>query len=96
MRGSTSSIDRRHLTRRRPAEAYRVVSPNYFSTMGIQLVRGRFPTPDDRADRAPALVVNQALAKKYWPNEDPIGKQIRLGAPGNYLNAAVADRGHRR
>ena len=69
-----------------PAEAYRVVSPEYFSTMGIPLVRGRFPTADDRLDHAPAVVVNQALAKRYWPNEDPIGKQVRLGAPENYLN----------
>jgi len=71
-----------------PAEAYRVVSPNYFATVGIHLVRGRFPTLDDRVDRGPAVVVNQALAKKYWPGEDPIGKQIMLGAPGNYLNPA--------
>jgi len=71
-----------------PAEAYRVVSPNYFATAGIHLVRGRFPTLDDRVDRGPAVVVNQALAKKYWPGEDPIGKQIMLGAPGNYLNPA--------
>jgi predicted permease len=69
-----------------PAEAYRVVAPEYFATMGIRLVRGRFPTPDDRADHTPAVVVNEALAKRYWPNEDAIGKQIRLGAPGNYLN----------
>jgi predicted permease len=68
-----------------PGEAYRVVAPNYFSTAGMRLVRGRFPTPDDRADHASAVVVNEALAKKYWPNEDPIGKQIVLGAPGNYL-----------
>jgi len=71
-----------------PAEAYRVVSPNYFATAGIRLMRGRFPTPDDRVDHGPAVVVNQALAKKYWPDEDPIGKQIMLGAPGNYLNPA--------
>jgi predicted permease len=69
-----------------PAEAYRVVAPDYFSTAGIRLVRGRFPTLDDRVDHAPAVVVNEALARKYWPDEDPIGKQIRLGAPGNYLN----------
>jgi putative ABC transport system permease protein len=68
-----------------PAEAYRVITPDYFSTVGIRLVRGRYPTADDRADRASAVVVNEALAKKYWPTEDPIGKQIRLGAPGNYL-----------
>ena len=68
-----------------PAEAYRVVSPEYFSTMGIRLVRGRFPSADDRLERAPGVVVNEALARQYWPNEDPIGKRIRLGAPGNYL-----------
>jgi predicted permease len=68
-----------------PAEAYRVVTPDYFSTMGIRLLRGRLPTPDDRADHTPAVVVNEALAKRYWPNEDPIGKQVQLGAPGNYL-----------
>ena len=69
-----------------PAEAYRVVSPEYFQTMGIRLVRGRFPNADDRADRFSGVVINEALAKQYWPNEDPVGKQIRLGAPGNYLN----------
>ena len=68
-----------------PAEAYRVVTPDYFTTIGVRLVRGRFPTSDDRADRASAVVVNEALARKYWPTEDAIGKQIRLGAPGNYL-----------
>ena len=69
-----------------PAEAYRVISPDYFQTMGIRLVRGRMPNADDRADRVSAVVVNEALAKRYWPNEDPIGKQVQLGAPGNYLN----------
>jgi hypothetical protein len=68
-----------------PAEAYRVVTPDYFPTMGIRLLRGRLPTPDDRVDHTPAVVVNEALAKRYWPNEDPIGKQVQLGAPGNYL-----------
>ncbi|HUQ82353.1 MAG TPA: ABC transporter permease [Gemmatimonadaceae bacterium] len=69
-----------------PAEAYRVIAPDYFSTMGIRLVRGRFPTLDDRVDHGPAVIVNAALAKKYWPNDNPIGKQVQLGAPGNYLN----------
>jgi predicted permease len=68
-----------------PAEAYRVVSPDYFSTIGVRLVRGRLPTADDRADRVSAVVVNEALAKRYWPNENAVGKQIVLGAPGNYL-----------
>ena len=67
-----------------PGEAYRVVAPDYFATIGVRLVAGRFPTLDDRVER-PAVVINQALAKRYWPNENPIGKQIMLGAPGNYL-----------
>ena len=73
-----------------PAEAYRVIAPDYFATMGIRLVRGWYPTPDDRLERAPAVVINAALAKRYWPNEDAIGKQIQLGAPGNYLNPPSA------
>ena len=69
-----------------PAEPYRVMSPEYFQTMGIRLVRGRYPNADDRADKFSGVVVNEALAKHYWPNEEALGKQIRLGAPGNYLN----------
>jgi hypothetical protein len=78
-----------------PAEAYRVITPDYFSTVGIRLVRGRFPTSDDRADRASAVVVNEALAKKYWPTEDPIGKQIQARGTGQLSDAAVHHRWHR-
>jgi predicted permease len=63
---------------------YRVVSPDYFATVGIQLKRGRlFDTRDDRT--APAIVINEALARRYYPNEDPIGKPVYLGAPDNRL-----------
>ena len=68
-----------------PGEAYRVVSPDYFATMGIPLLRGRQLTNDDRRDRNPSVVVNDALARKYWPGADPIGKEIYLGAPDNFL-----------
>ena len=68
-----------------PAEAYRVISPEYFSTVGIPLVRGRFPTRDDRLDGQRSVVINQALARRYWPDADPIGKEIYLGAPDNRL-----------
>jgi putative ABC transport system permease protein len=54
------------------------VSPDYFSTLGIKIVRGRgFSERDD--ERAPAVVViSETMAAKYWPGEDPIGKRVKL------------------
>jgi putative ABC transport system permease protein len=66
------------------AEAYRVVTPSYFATIGIPLKHGRLLRDDDRADR-PAVVINESLASHYYPHEDPIGKPIYLGAPDNRL-----------
>jgi predicted lysophospholipase L1 biosynthesis ABC-type transport system permease subunit len=43
------------------------------------------PTRDDRLDNHPSVVINEALAKRYWPNGDPIGEDIYLGAPDNRL-----------
>lgn len=56
------------------------VTPDYFRTMGIRLIRGRtFTTAEDRAEGPPVVMVNQALARHYFPNEDPIGKYVVLG-----------------
>jgi putative ABC transport system permease protein len=55
----------------------RPVTPGYFETLGVALLRGRTITRDDRGS-SPAIVVNEALAKKYFPNEDPIGKQLEF------------------
>lgn len=66
--------------RPRPGEApgavYRVVFPTYFRTMGIPLLRGRDVTDTDRAGSPPVVVINDYLAKTYWPGQDPIGKRI--------------------
>ena len=61
----------------RPLGVWCPVSPGYFRTLGIPLVRGRdFTESDDRA--APKrVIVSQSLARRYWPNDDPIGKHIR-------------------
>jgi putative ABC transport system permease protein len=56
---------------------YRVCSPDYFQTMGIALLQGRFFTEQDRAGSTPVIIVNRTLARKYWPNTDPIGKRMR-------------------
>jgi len=56
------------------------VSPNYFETMGIRLLRGRSFTSADTAESTPVVVVNEALARRIWPNEDPVGKRLKFGS----------------
>ncbi|MCU1385262.1 MAG: hypothetical protein JWL71_3959 [Acidobacteria bacterium] len=62
----------------RAAAAFFGVSPDYFSTLGIRIVRGRgFTEHDD--ERAPGIVlINETMAAKYWPGEDPIGQRLTL------------------
>ena len=64
--------------RLRDAE-FRVASEGYFSTLHIPLVRGRFFNSSDGPDAPNAALVSQALVRRYWPNEDPIGKTIQFG-----------------
>ena len=54
----------------------RGVSPGYFRTMGIPLLRGRAFTADDTEHAPEVMIVNQALVRRYFPGEDPIGKRI--------------------
>jgi putative ABC transport system permease protein len=49
--------------------------------MGIRLMRGRLFTAADTPDSAPVVVINETLARRIWPNEDPIGKRIKFGLP---------------
>jgi putative ABC transport system permease protein len=52
---------------------------NFFPAMGIRLLRGRFLNESDHAGTQLALVVNQKFAQHFWPDQDPIGKRIRIG-----------------
>lgn len=56
--------------------SYRVVSPDYFKALGIDLISGRQLTETDSDRAAPVVVVNEQLAHRYWPDENPIGKRM--------------------
>jgi putative ABC transport system permease protein len=53
------------------------VSPEYFKTLSITLLRGRVFTPQDRAGAARVALINKAAAERFFPGEDPVGKRIR-------------------
>ncbi len=59
---------------RRPRS--RMVSPTYFATMDIPLIRGRLFTNSDDSTSAAVVVVSEAMARAYWPGQDPVGKRI--------------------
>jgi putative ABC transport system permease protein len=62
-----------------PAAHVRVILPEYTTTMRIPMLRGRAFTGADRAGSAPVALIDDAAAKKYWPNQDPIGKTVKWG-----------------
>jgi len=67
----------------RPDEASsadnRVVTERYFRTVGIRLLRGREFDERDREGSPPVVIINETMARRHWPNEDPVGAHINLG-----------------
>jgi putative ABC transport system permease protein len=60
----------------RPEVGQRSVTPAYFETMGVPVLKGRSFTAQDRDNTPQVIVVNEALASRYWPNQDVIGKRL--------------------
>ena len=60
-------------------EQWRSISPQYFRVFKVPLLRGRVFTDGDTGAAERVVVINEAMAKKYWPKEDPIGQQILIG-----------------
>jgi putative ABC transport system permease protein len=62
-----------------PSARYQVIGPGYFEAMKMSLRKGRSLSEQDTASAMQVVVVNEAMARKYFPNEDPIGKQLDWG-----------------
>lgn len=65
----------------RPFASYTVASPGYFSAVGTPLLQGRDFRDTDSLNSVPVTVINRAMANKFWPGQNPIGKQVALGSP---------------
>jgi len=76
------------------------VSPGYFRTLGMPLRQGRDFEPQDRRGSLPVAIINEAMARRYWPGENPLGKRLRadgvawrtvVGVVGNVRRFALED-----
>ncbi len=54
----------------------RLVTPGFLEALRVRLVKGRFPSPADRADSPPVVVVDEEAVRRFWPDVDPIGRRI--------------------
>jgi putative ABC transport system permease protein len=71
-----------------PSASFGVTCPGYFSAMGIPLRAGRDFVESDRATAPPVVVINERLAARWFPNQDPVGRRIKLGrfdTPGLWI-----------
>lgn len=60
---------------------FNAVDPDYFKLLGIPILRGRdFNARDDKSG-APVMLINESMAKRFWPKENPVGQLVRLGSP---------------
>jgi putative ABC transport system permease protein len=69
-----------------PEVDFRRASDGYFQTLGIPLIKGRLVTEQDVVSGASLVAINEAMAKRFWPNEDPIGRRLRTGVNPDQAN----------
>ena len=74
-----------------PAVEDVVVAPGYFRTMGIPLLRGRDFTVRDGKGAPAVVIINDAMARKYWPGQDPLGRRIVMGGEDDPKNRQVCE-----
>jgi putative ABC transport system permease protein len=74
----------------------RSISPGYFRATGIPLLRGRAFTEADDTDGPPVVIINETMARRFWPGEDALGKRITWGRATREIVGIVGDVRHRR
>ena len=67
-----------------PSSLFNVVEEKYFATMQVPLLAGRFFNESDNNDSNSVVIINQEMARKWWPNESPLGKRIKQGFPQDH------------
>jgi putative ABC transport system permease protein len=79
------------------AADWQVVTPGYFEALGTPLRSGRTFTDADRADTLPVIVVNETMARTFWPGTSPIGRRLTMGNNMRFITVVgvVADTHHR-
>jgi len=65
-----------------PEVMFNTAMPNYFETIGIPLLKGRTFSNQDQANTPGVFVINKTMAERFWPNQDPLGKQVRFVTDG--------------
>jgi putative ABC transport system permease protein len=76
---------------RLPKDFFSEISQNYISTMGIPLRQGREFDAYDNQKSSPVAIINEAMARRYWPDEDPIGKSLKIFDEGRTVVGVVGD-----
>jgi predicted permease len=71
--------DRPNDERNHPVVGRHYVSADYFRTLGIPLLAGRVLSPRDRPDRPPVTIISESAARRFWPDENPLGKRVWFG-----------------
>jgi putative ABC transport system permease protein len=64
---------------------YQVITPDYLRTLGMPLLAGRTFTERDHADAPPVAIVNEAMVRRHWPGEDPVGRRITFGGDNDFM-----------
>jgi putative ABC transport system permease protein len=86
-KGGTTGVVPEGMSERLPGVSYdaihRQVSANYLQTMTIPLRQGRYFTPQDNEQSMPVVIVNETMAREYWPNGDAVGRRFTLGDPND-------------
>src|SRR5205807_4600249 len=77
---------------------WRAITPHYLQVMRIPVLRGRGLTDRDNASGAPVVLINQAVAERFFPGQDPLGQHVVIGAGAEAMGLAdrVRNRRHRR